>query len=81
MNAKKVLSDTNIKSYFYSSLVLIPLLCLLLSTIFLNFAHKLTQKLKLRRYMMWRNSHDRIIIRGAFKHIRLVTRSRIIVEN
>lgn len=21
--------------------------------------------------MMWRNSHDRIIIRGAFKHIRL----------
>ena len=31
--------------------------------------------------MMWRNSHDRIIIRGAIKHIRLVTRSRIIVEN
>ena len=66
-----------VKSYYYSSLVLIPLSYLLLSTIFLNFAHKLTQKLKLRRYMMWGNSHDCIIIRGAFKHIRLISRSRI----
>ena len=30
--------------------------------------------------MMWSNSHDYIIIRGAFKHIRLISRSRIIVE-
>ena len=25
--------------------------------------------------MMWSNSHDYIIIRGAFKHIRLISRS------
>lgn len=30
--------------------------------------------------MMWGNSHDCIIIRGAFKQINMISRSRIIVE-